>query len=123
MADVYGKIFTKEEAEKQFGKVTYSVDMKTEEVKKIIESSPVGIMFKFVDEKLNILNKQRKNVYGSIEPESSEVYNHYSTGVFEELLVKGKQDLTTFQMRGETFTVQNGEFVLEEGIPCPPLCH
>ena len=122
MADVYGKIYSNDEAEKQFGKVIHSEVLETDQVRKLIEEASDSIMFKFVNNKLNILNKQRKNVYGSIEPESTEVYSHYSTSVIEDLLAKGKQTTTTFQMRGETFTVQNGDFVMEAGLPCPPFC-
>ena len=122
MAEIYGKIFTKDDAEKQFGEVTYSVEMKTTEVKKLIENSPVGLLFKFVNGNLTVLNKQRQTILGTYEAKSDEVFRHFTTSVLEDLLSQGTQDITYFQMRDETFTIENGSFVLEWSNPCPPDC-
>lgn len=122
MADIYGKLFTKEEAEKEFGNVTFSLEMNSGEVRNLISASPEKIMFKFVEGSLIALDKNRRTIYGTYKVQSSDVFRNITTSVLDDLLVQGEQGLTQFQMRGEIFSIENGSTVLEFSEPCPPYC-
>jgi len=122
LAEAYGEIYSKEEAEQKYGKVTEFIDLQTKDIKQLAQTNPDGLMFKLVDSNVIALNKQRDIALGSYEVSSDEVFNHLSTSVLNELLEKGGKETTSFQMRGETFTIQNGDFVLQGSYPCPPFC-
>lgn len=122
MVAVYGKFFTKEEAENEFGPVTFLLEMNTGEVRNLISTSPEKIMFKFVDNNLVALDKNRRTIYGTFTAESSDVFRNITTSVLNDLLIQGGQDVTQFQMRGEVFSIENGMTVLEFTAPCPPDC-
>ncbi|OGU35551.1 MAG: hypothetical protein A2068_02155 [Ignavibacteria bacterium GWB2_35_6b] len=122
MTQEYGKVLEKEEAEKEFGLVTFSLEVKSSEVRNLISESPGNIMFKFVDNNLIVLNKNRQTIYGTFTAKSSDVFRNISTTVLSDLLVRGGQETTQFQMRGEIFSIENGLTVLEMTQPCPPFC-
>lgn len=122
MAAIHGKLFTKEEAEKEFGIVTFSFVMQSSEVRNLIFQSPDNIMFKFVDNNLIALNKSRQVIYGTFDVQSTDVFRNITTSVLNDLLVQGGQETTQFQMRGEIFSIENGLTVLEFSQPCPPNC-
>ena len=122
MAAVYGKLFSKAEAEKEFGPVTFSLQMKSSEVRSLTSESPDKIMFKFVDNNLVALNNNRQTIYGTFTAKSSDVFRNITTSVLIDLLVQGGQETTQFQMRGEIFSIENGITVLETTFPCPPNC-
>ncbi|KAB2846023.1 MAG: hypothetical protein F9K45_02735 [Melioribacteraceae bacterium] len=122
MSDIYGKLFTKEEAEREFGPVTFSLQMNSGEVRNLISASPEKIMFKFVDDNLIVLNNNRQVIYGTFDVQSTDVFHNISASVLNDLLLQGGQDITKFQMRGEIFSIENGLTVLEYSEPCPPYC-
>lgn len=122
MAAVYGKLFTKEEAENEFGPVTFLLEMNTGEVRNLISASPEKIMFKFIDNNLSVLDKSRQTIYGTHNVQSSDVFRNITTSVLNDLLERGGQETTQFQMRGEVFSIENGMTVLEMSFPCPPNC-
>ena len=123
MAETMGKIFTKEEEKKEFGSVSYSVEIKTSEVKNLVSQSPENIMFKFLNpDNLVVLNKQRKAIFEPYEAKSDEVFHNFSTSVLTELLEKEENEGISFQMRGEKFCIENGNYLMELSYPCPPWC-
>jgi len=122
VSDIYGKLFTKEEAEREFGPVTFSLQMNSGEVRNLISASPEKIMFKFVDDNLIVLNNNRQVIYGTFDVQSTDVFHNISASVLNDLLLQGGQDITKFQMRGEIFSIENGLTVLEYSEPCPPYC-
>ncbi|OGU35552.1 MAG: hypothetical protein A2068_02160 [Ignavibacteria bacterium GWB2_35_6b] len=119
---IYGKIFTKEDAEELFGKVIKSVDMSTDEAINLLAKTDRYMMFNFVNDELIILNRNRKTIHGNYQPKSSEVFHVYRTSVFEELLAKYPNNKISFQLREKKFSVENGNFVMEMTDPCPPFC-
>ncbi len=125
MADeIIGKIFSKDEADKNFGPVLSSVKIPSSELKTLINGSNKLVMFSVNEGKLSILKEGRAVLYpAGFSPKSDEKYAAYSKSVVEELLSSGKADITVVEQRQEVISVSNGQQTLETSDWCPPICH
>lgn len=129
-AQVSGEIFTKEKADELFGEVKESVELSLETVQSFVESTDDFIMFKIVDGSLIVANSQRKIFYNkkNLIFSDVDVFYMYSTFVFEELIFNYIDDgaesdnLISFEMREEVFSVTAGQNTMEHATPCPPFC-
>lgn len=122
-AQTIGKIFSKEEADKNYGPVLSSVSIASSELKALISQSDKYAMFNIRDGKLSILKEDRSLLYpAGFEVKSDEKYIVYSKSKVEELLNTGKAETTTIEQRKDVMSVTNGQRTLEIGTWCPPLC-
>lgn len=123
-AQIAGKIFTKDEADKLFGGVVESVKISPAEFKSIISKTEKYVMFKVVNSEATILGDGRKAIYPNADAAvgKMDVYHYYSKSVVLELLSKGKGDMVYLENRKEVFSVTYGTNTMEMGILCPPLC-
>jgi hypothetical protein len=124
MADeIFGKIFSKNEADKNFGPVLSSVSISSTELKTLISQSNKFVMFNIAGGKLSILKEGRSVLHpAGFNPKSDEKYAAYSKSVVEELLSTGKADTTVIEQRQDVISVTNGESTLELAPWCPPFC-
>ena len=122
MNEIFGKLYSKEEADKLYGNVLESVALKKSEVEKLLSASPERILFNVINNKCVILNRQRETVYGTYTAKSEEVFPVYSTSKLTELLQAGGEEVTYFEKRKDKYTVTNGAVTLEESGDCPPNC-
>lgn len=122
MDEVLGKLYSKEEADKLYGKALESVVLSTDEVKRLADESPERIMFNFISSSLIILNRKRQTIYGDYAAKSGEVFSVYTTSKLLELIQTGKEAETSFEKREEKNTVTNGNVTLEFSGDCPPDC-
>lgn len=122
MANVIGKLYPKDEADKLFGNVLESIELKKAEVEKLIANTPDKIMFNFFNGSLSVLDGARKSILGTYAAKSSEKYAIASTSVLQELLDQGGEEITYFERRNENMTITNGATTLEEMTWCPPIC-
>jgi len=119
----YGKLYTKTEGEQLYGKVTKSFQFSSEEVNSFLNKTEIVLMFNINDNKLFILGDGRKPIYPLIETvNSEEVFRVFSVSLIQELIEKGKSSITYFEKRNTVLTITNGEYLLEYGLPCPPVC-
>lgn len=124
MADgITGKVITKNEADAKFGPVLTSVTVSAAEVQSWVAASGSYIMFNIVNGKVYVLTDNRVLVSpaGTVVP-PTDLYHVYSTSVMSQLLSKREASVVTFEVRSSVFSVTNGNFTMEFGIPCPPLC-
>jgi hypothetical protein len=80
-------------------------------------------MFGFIENELVIAGDNRIILY----PENfmlneEEVLHVWTTDIIQELLDKGKQDISVIEQRQEVMSITNGQQTLEAGTWCPPFC-
>jgi hypothetical protein len=122
-AQTIGKIFSKEEADKNFGPVLSSVSIASSELKTLISQSDKYIMFSVKDGKLSILRDDRILLYPEgFKVNADEKYAVYSKSKVEELLNSGKADTTIIEQRKDVISITNGQHTLEMASWCPPFC-
>jgi len=123
LGQTYGKLYTKADGEKLYGTVTKSFRFSSEEFSSFLEQTDNVLMFKINDNKLFILGDGRTPIYPVNAIVSTiEVFSVYSILLIRELIDRGKSNMTYFEKRGNILTIANGEYLLEYGLPCPPVC-
>lgn len=122
-AETIGEIFLKEEADKNFGPVLFSIEINSSELKAICGNTNKFLMFNIVDRDLNILGDNRIVLYPKgIIIDSAEVFAVYSKNKVSELLEKGEKEITFIEKRSEVISLTNGQYTLEVSGWCPPFC-
>jgi hypothetical protein len=124
MADeIVGTIFSKDEADKNFGPVLSSVKIASSELEALISQSNKLVMFNVAGGKLSILKEGRILLYPpGFSVKSDEKYAACSKSVVEELLSLGKADTTFVEQRKDVISITNGLHTLEQIPWCPPWC-
>jgi hypothetical protein len=123
-AQTYGKLFTREEADKLFGPVVESVKITPADLKNAISQTEKYVMLRVLNGEAKILGDGRKAVFPStdIAVGTTEIYHVYSKSLVEELLTKGAGEAVYLENRKEVFSVTYGENTLEMSYLCPPIC-
>jgi Trp operon repressor len=119
----FGKIFTKDEANKLFGEVLITKPLPVELLRDLISRTEGYIMFRIEDEKMTVLDDERNILYPDgimVNPE--EVFTVYKTEVVNELLNGNNTNEVEVQQRTEVLTITAGDNTLEMGAICPPFC-
>ncbi|MFZ1289594.1 MAG: hypothetical protein WAR79_05875 [Melioribacteraceae bacterium] len=118
-----GEIFTKVEAEEMFGKVLEEQSITTDVLKNVLKNTINSVMFNVNNSELTILGDNRKALYFTDSySENNEIFHLFSKSKLEELLNLGNKEICLFQKREKAFTIENGHFILEYSLPCPPVC-
>ena len=119
-----GKIFDSSIADQDFGSVIISQSMPAEEFENILDKCEDYVMFRFIGGKIVILNKDRSLVYPSEASfKDDEVFVLFSKSVIMALLEKGASESVSFEQRIKCFTVTSGNYTMEIGVLCPPVCN
>ena len=118
-----GKIFTKAESDEQFGKVILSTEIPQEIVVDVLNKTEKNIMFGIVNQNAIVLDDNRKLLYpANAEFKDTDVFTVYSVSVLKELLLKGKSLNINIEQRREVLSISYDDYILENGIWCPPYC-
>ena len=120
-AQVIGKIFDADYANKEFGKVQSSVEINNTELKNLLEEAGEYIMLNIDTGEIRALNGNRMSVKGDAKSDE-EVFYKMSTSQVRKLLEKGGKESTLVEMRPETLTLTNGSYTMDLTWPCPPEC-
>jgi len=121
--EIIGKIFSKDEADKNFGSVLSSVKIASSELKALISQSNKLVMFNVAGGKLSILKEGRAVLHpAGFSVKADEKYGAYSKSKVVELLDSGKADTTFVEQRKDVISVTNGQYTLEVMNWCPPWC-
>jgi hypothetical protein len=124
-----GKIYTKTEADSLFGPVLTIDTVKTDDLAKLAKNTPKYMLFNLIEGKACVLNASREVIFNNplvvgkaptIEP--TKVFRLFSTSKVLELIKQGGSDVTTIETREKALVLTNGASVMEESIPCPPIC-
>lgn len=124
MADeIIGKIFSKDEADQNFGPVLSSVKIPSSELKALISSSNKLVMFNVADGKLSILKEGRALLHPpGFSVKAEEKYAVFSKSIVDELINTGKADTIFIEQRQNVISVSSGLRTLEVSDWCPPFC-
>ena len=119
----FGKIFTKAEADQLFGKVIFSTEIPQEIVVDVLNKTEKNIMFGIVNQNAIVLDNNRKLLYpAKAEFKDTDVFTVYSVSVLKELFSKGKSININVEQRREVLSISYDDYILENGIWCPPYC-
>lgn len=125
---VIGKLFTKAQADQNFGKVNSSVTVNTLTITQAIEKSPDYLLFNIVNGNLLILNRKRGVLY-SANPATMKVASNVPFHIFSVSKVKelissgGNNPFTIVELRDNgILTITNGTETMEMSLMCPPYC-
>ena len=123
LAQTYGKIFTKAEANQKFGTILKSVTVPRSSLNAFLNQSSKYLMFRIVNEEVFVLDNKRNAIYpGGSNVSASDVFTVYSSSVIAELLKLGNSASISVEQRNSVLTVSNGGYTLEVGVLCPPFC-
>ena len=120
-AQVIGKIFDADYANKEFGKVENSISINNSELKSLLDEAGEYIMLNIDTGELRVLNGNRNSVKGNAKSDE-EVFYKMSTSQVRKLLEKGGRGTTQVEMRPKTLTLTNGNYTMDLVWPCPPEC-
>lgn len=122
-AQTIGKIFSAEEADELFGKVLTSVNIEASTLQDLVEKTENVLMFGIFDSELVIAGEGRKVLYPEdYQLNDEDVMHVWTIDIITDLLDKGKQDVSTVEIRSEVMTITNGLYTLEISGWCPPIC-
>lgn len=143
-----GKLFSKEEADRQFGEVVEMVPMSLERFQALLDSSPAAatnvvgkellmpssasshrdtIMFRIMDNDIVVLDGMRRAIYNPTSmdfiKQNNIQFKVYARELVETLVRDGGGDTVMFENReGGVFSITCGMITLEFSLPCPPWC-
>jgi hypothetical protein len=122
--EIFGKLFTKEEADKEFGSVIASYEIETKILSDMCDKFSNVLMFSFNNETAAILGSGRTPVYPNTKMVISEdeKLKVYSISRIKELIAEGGVETTIIEKRKDHLTITNGETTLENAGDCPPFC-
>ncbi|MCB0731551.1 MAG: hypothetical protein KDC88_11000 [Ignavibacteriae bacterium] len=120
----YGKIFSKNEADKLFGVVYKSQNIKKDVLISALQNTSKVVMFKLENNFLTILGDEREVLFSSGSfTDKNQVFRLFSKSKVEELLRLGNDVNCFVEDRERVLTVTNGDYTLEVSVPCPPTCN
>lgn len=123
LSQTYGEIFTNTKANQKFGRVLKSVTLPTSSLQGLLNRTNNYIMFKIVNGKVFVLDKNRNVLYPEGKTiNSQEVFTMFSVSVMNELLSLGNNAKVFVEQRSSVLSVSYGGFTLEVGVQCPPFC-
>ena len=123
LAQTYGEIFTKTEANEKFGPVLNSVTLQTLALKGMLNQTTKYIMFKTQNGNAIVLDSKRSVIHPMGKSiNSADVFSVYSTSVVNELLKLGASAQVFIEQRGSVLTISNGAYTMEMATMCPPFC-
>ena len=123
LAQTYGQLFTKQEADEKFGLVLQSIDISRSTFESFLTQTSNYIMFKVKDKNAIVLDNKRNVIYPEgILINSNDKFTMYSVSVVNELISKGNENNVYIEQRSEVLSISSGGFTMEVGIMCPPFC-
>ena len=123
LAQPYGKVLKKAEANRLFGRVYQSSKMNVKDFSKIVDRSSKVVMLNILKKQLFILGDKRKVLYpAKTTVDSTTVFHVFSKSKVEELLKANKDTTITVELRKKHLTVTHGMSTLEFSSDCPPWC-
>ena len=123
LAQTYGQLFAKQEADEKFGLVLQSIDISRSTFESFLTQTSNYIMFKVKDKKAIVLDNKRNVIYPEgVLINSNDTFTMYSVFVVNELLSKGNEKTVHIEQRSEVLSISSGGFTMEIGALCPPIC-
>jgi len=120
---VIGNIYSKDEADKLFGKVIESQQLSVSDLNSLLTQSKNNIMFSIIDNQLILLGDNRKVLSATTKDISaSDIFAVCSISKLLELLNYKDDIKISFEKRLNNPTITFGAHTLEDMVQCPPFC-
>ena len=120
---MYGKIVSKEEADKLFGPVIESKEISVKDLLELIKATEKAVMFKILDGELCILGDGRKTLLPAGKVIATDiVFGHCSKEVLLELISPNVNGIAFIEQRKDKLSITCNEQTLEWVADCPPIC-
>jgi hypothetical protein len=122
----YGTIFTKEQADQDYGPALESIPIPAEAFRLLLNQTSNHIMFRIENGNLFVLDNNRNLIYpqtdANIQPTDECIV--YSLSVIDELLESsGIPGINVnIERRSSVLSVTYGDKTMETGAMCPPNC-
>jgi len=124
LAQTYGHIFTKQEADEKFGPVLQSVAISKPTFQSFLTQTNNYIMFKVVDNKVIVLDNKRHAIFPlGVSINSTAQFTMYSVSVINDLLSRGNDNTIYIEQRSNVLSISCGGITMEVGSLCPPICY
>lgn len=122
---IVGKKFTKEEANVLFGKVIGSVQITKAQLKSALAKSKDYVLLKVANSRAYILNEKKVSLMDgeTISFSAEDPAYLISKSVVEEFVTTSKVDVFFVEVRASVLSISDGVYVLEQVLPCPPMCN
>lgn len=123
LAQTYGQLFTKQEADKKFGPVLESIALSKPTIQNFLSKTNNYIMFRVQGNKVIVLDNKRRVLFPEGQViNSSDIFSLYSVSIIQDLLSRSNENVVFIEQRSEVLTVSTGGFTMEVGMLCPPIC-
>jgi hypothetical protein len=123
LAQTYGQLFTKQEADKKFGPVLQSITLPKPTVQNFLSKTNNYIMFRVENNNVIVLDNKRNVLFPQGHTiNSSDIFSMYSVSVIQELLSRANENSVLIEQRSEVLSVTYGGSTMELGVHCPPIC-
>ena len=123
LAQTYGKIISKEEADSLFGEILESKPVTVSDFMLILEKSNSYLMFLLEDGELVIKKEGQEIVYKSGTNELiGGIFHVFSKSIIMELLSRGQSEFVLIDRREKELCISYENYILEFGMECPPFC-
>lgn len=122
-AQISGQIFSNQEADNLFGPVIKSIPISRVDFQFFLTKTNNYIMFKVENNEAIVLDNNRDVIFPEGKKiNSTDVFTVYKLTVVNELLSKGNDNMVYIQQRNKVLSVSVGNYTMEVGALCPPIC-
>lgn len=122
-AQISGQIFSNQEADNLFGPVIKSIPIPRVDFQFFLTKTNNYIMFKVENNEAIVLDNNRDVIFPEGKKiNSTDVFTVYKLTVVNELLSKGNDNMVYIQQRNKVLSVSVGNYTMEVGALCPPIC-
>lgn len=123
LAQSYGQLFTKQEADAKFGLVLQSIELSKPTIQNFLSKTNNYIMFRVEGNNVIVLDNKRRVLFPEGEViNSTDTFSMYSVSVVQEMLSRANENSVLIEQRNEVLTITFGGFTMEVGVRCPPIC-
>lgn len=124
LAQTYGQLFTKQEADKKFGPVLQSITLPKPTVQNFLSKTNNYIMFRVENNNVVVLDNMRRVLFPEGQViNSTDTFSMYSVSVVQELLSRSNENVVFIEQRSEVLSVTYGGSTMEVAVHCPPICY
>ncbi|MDR3666987.1 MAG: hypothetical protein P4L35_09105 [Ignavibacteriaceae bacterium] len=122
--NIVGKEYTMVDADNIYGPVITSVQISSNFLISLTNSTVNFIMFRINNGNLIILGDNRKSLHPSgIKISPQDEMRVFSVSLLKKLISDGNETNTKIEIRNNNIlTLTNGNYTLEMSWPCPPTC-
>lgn len=124
--EVYGRIYSKTDADQIYGPVLKKFDIDLATVQALLDQAGDYIMFNYDTDDLLVLDGKRNLIFNRGQLKKilpSDIFKKFSVSVVKDLLSRGSEDKVHVEKRKDVISVTFAESTMEFAQDCPPNCN